>query len=296
MTDRNLFRLLMASGAAALLIATPAQAKDPPPELVRCEESLGTIALVDGDMSGWTQWGLGSPRQLIAALAIESGCFTPHNAASGTPARFLVTAIAGSEEQVDQGIEMAKAGATEALVRSGAAGQVLGRVPGAGALLGAFGGLGGKKKTVAAGLRVVSPANGLTVAAGSGSVKKSTLTFGGAGGWAQSAASASGYAGSRDGQLLAEAFVLAFNQLVAQRSALATAPEPAAPAPAAPATPAAIAAVDTVMRAEPNAAAEELRALRAGTELTPTGERDGLFVRVADNFGTTGWVSVEDLQ
>jgi hypothetical protein len=43
------------------------------------------------------------------------------------------------------------------------------------------------------------------------------------------------------------------------------------------------------------AEAESLRMLRAGSTVSPTGKREGLFVEVADNFGTTGWVSVEDL-
>lgn len=281
------------AATAAALLAVPAQAKDEQPVLVTCSESLGSVALVDGDTAGWNEYGLGSPRALINALAVESGCFTPHNTASGAPARFLITAIAGSQEEVDRGIEMAKAGAAEALVRSGAAARVLGNVPMGGALLGAFGGLGGKRKTYAAGLRVVSPANGMTVAAGSGTVRKASLTFGG-NSWAGNAASASGYNSSKDGQALAEAFILAFNQLVAQRDALAQAPQVAAAA--APVTPGAITAVATTMRASPAASAAEVRALRAGTALVTTGKRDGLFVEVADSFGTTGWVSVEDLQ
>jgi len=296
MTNRTVFLCAMAASAAAILSA-PAQAKSEPPELVTCEASLGSIALVDGDTAGWNEWGLGSPRALINALAAESGCFTPHNAADGAPARFLVTAIAGSQEEVDQGMSLAKAGATEALVRSGAAGTVLSKVPMGGALLGAFGGFGGKKKIVAAGLRVVSPANGMTVAAGSGSVKKSSIKFGNASyGWASNAASAAGYEGSKDGEMLTEAFILAFNQLVAQKAALSSAPEPSMPAPAEPEAPAAIAAIDTVMRASPAEDAAEVREVRAGTELVPTGERQGLFVEVADNFGTKGWVSVEDMR
>lgn len=280
---------------AILASSTAALAADPP-ELVHCDESLGAIALVDGDTAGWNEWGLGSPRALINSLAVESGCFTPHNPADGAPARFLITAIAGSQEEVDQGMELAKAGATEALIRSGAAGSVLSKVPVGGALLGAFGGFGGKKKTVAAGLRVVSPANGLTVAAGSGSVKKSTISFGGSGaGWAQNAANASGYAGSKSGQMLTEAFVLAFNQVIEQRALLADAP--AANGAATPATGSAtIVAVDTTMRSAASAKAEKVRSLRAGTELTPTGQREGLFIEVTDNYGTKGWVSVEDLQ
>ena len=278
---------------AALTVAlgaSPALAKDAPPELAKCQQSLGTIALVDGDTTGWNEWGLGSPRQLVNALAIESGCFTPHNAGSGQPASFLVTLIAGSQEDVDKSIELGKGVATEALVRSGVAGKALGGVPFAGAALGMFGGLGGKKKTYAAGLRVVSPANGLTLASGTGSVKKSSLTFGGAGGWATSAASAAGYQGSKEGKMLTEAFVIAFNNLIAQRAALETVPMAAAPAQAGAAV-----AIDTVLRSGPASDATQLRGLRAGTELTPTGRREGLFIEATDNYGTTGWVSVEDL-
>lgn len=209
------------NGAVAVAADKPAA-----PTLAKCEASLGTIALVDGDLAGWTQYGLGSPRELINALAAESGCFAPHTDMT-KPARFLVTAVAGSAEEVDKSVALGKTVATEALVRSGAAGRMLGGVPFAGAALGMFGGLGGKKKTIAAGLRVVSPATGQAIASGSGSVKKSSLTFGGAGGfgWASSAASAAGYQSSKDGQMLTEAFVIAFNQLVAQRAALASLPQ-----------------------------------------------------------------------
>lgn len=276
--------------AGIACLPTQALAKAEPPQLVSCESSIGSIALVEGDVAGWSEYGLGGPRELINALAIESGCFTPHNAASGQAARFLVTAVAGDAEEVDKSIEMGKTAATEALVRSGAAGSVLTKVPFGGSALGMFGGLGGKKKTVAAGLRVVSPANGMTLASGSGSVKKSTLSFGGASNWADTAANASGYAGSKDGRMLTEAFVLAFNNLVAQRAAM-----DAAPAAATATAGTTSVAIDTKLRASPSATGAVVRSLRKGTELTPTGTREGLFLEVTDNYGTKGWVSVEDL-
>ena len=282
---------MLAAGAMVWAPGAVAKDKEPPVELVRCTESIGSVALVEGDQAGWNEWGLGSPRALLVALASESGCFTIDNPNDTAPARFLVTLIAGSQEEVDKGMELAKGAATEALVRTGAASGLLRGVPGAGAVLGMFGGLGGKKKTVAAGLRVVSPANGLTVAAGQGVVKKSSLSFGGASaGWASTAAGAAGYQGSKDGQMLTEAFVIAFNELVAQRDLMAGAPEVAGAAHGA------VVAADTVMRAAASKDAAEVRALRTGTELEPTGNREGLFVEVKDNFGTLGWVSVEDLR
>lgn len=278
-------------------VSSPAFAKDAPVELARCSESLGTIAVVEGDTQGWSKYGLGSPRELIAALAAESRCFTMHRADDTTPATFLVNVIAGDAEEVDQGLSVAKGLATEGLVRSGAAGQLLSKVPMGGALLGAFGGLGGKKKTVAAGIRVIAPGTGITVASGSGTVKKSTLNFGGtAGAWQQGAAAA-GYAGSKDGKMLTEAFIIAFNGIAAQQANIRAAAVPVAAAASPPVASATITvATDTALLAEPRADAPSVRSLRAGTELKMTGQRQGLFAEAVDNYGTRGWVSVESLQ
>ena len=283
------------AGVMAVTLTPTAAMADDDVELVRCDESLGSIALVDGAGAGWQQWDLGSPRALISRLATESGCFTPH-AGSTEPARFLVTAIAGTEEEVDQGLNIASAAATEALIRSGAASGLLSRVPFGGAAAGLLGGLGGRRTTVAAGLTVVSPSNGQPLATGSGSVSSSSISFrGNRGAWARDISGGTNYADSRNGRKLAEAYIIAFNQLIAQRAALEAAPQAGAAAQAN-AGPAATVAAETTMRAGPSASAAEVRGLRAGTELTPTGEREGLWIEAEDNFGTKGWVSVEDLQ
>ena len=129
--------------AALVAVSTGASAKDEEPALAlsKCDTNYGTIAVVDGDTQGWTKFGLGSPRELVNALALESGCFTPHNPASGEPASFLMNVIAGDKEEVDKSIDLAKAAVTEGLVRSGAVGGLVGNVPLAGPLLGMFGGL-----------------------------------------------------------------------------------------------------------------------------------------------------------
>lgn len=293
MTKSQFISTAVTAFAAMAAIGAPAQAaKSPPVELTHCDASYGTIAVVDGDTQGWDKFGLGSPRELVSAIARESGCFEVHSAASGAPADFLVNVIAGDKEEVDQGVAAAKGLATDAFVRSGAAGQVLGRVPGAGALIGMFGGLGGKKKVVAAGIRVVSPANGQTLVAGTGEVKKSTLSFAGGTPWV-AGANAAGYGASNNGKMLTEAFILAYNNVVAQAGAL-TAVDTSAPAVREQAT--YTVAVDTNLYASADAKAETVRALRAETELVPTGSKAGLFVEVSDKYGTKGWVSVEDLR
>lgn len=96
--------------------------------------------------------------------------------------------------------------------------------------------------------------------------------------------------------MLIEAFIQAFNEVSAQGSVLATAAQSAPVAAIAAASPSATVQVATNMYATPVKTAKVVRALRPQTTLVPTGKRQGLFVEVADNFGTSGWVSVEDLQ
>jgi hypothetical protein len=158
---------------------------------------------------------------MLGALIEQSGCFTLHNPASGRPADFLLSAVVGSKEEIDRSMDLAKGALTEGLVRSGAAGQVLAHVPMGGALFSAFSRFGGKKKTVSAGLRIISPMTGQTLASGSGESSKSFVKIMNASDWA-GAGTLGGYASSSDGKMLTGAFVEAFNALVAQKHALAS--------------------------------------------------------------------------
>ena len=292
-TIASLATIALIASAAGASAPAMAKKKKEAVQLTQCETSLGTIAIVDGDTQGWAEFDLGSPRSLVNSLATQSGCFTPHNMASGQPADFLMNIVGGTSEEVDQSIETAKGLAMDGLVRSGAAGQVLGRVPGAGAIMGMFGGFGGKKKRVAAGIKLLSPMTGQTIVTGQGVVKKSTLDFRGSGAW-NVGAQAAGYGDSKKGKMMTEAFVIAFNEVVAQNATIASVPKATrAAAVQEPAT--ATVAAATSMMAQPSMEATKVRDLRAGTTLTPTGNRDGLFIEVKDNFGTTGWVSVETL-
>jgi hypothetical protein len=283
--------MCLTAAAALALAASPALARDKDDktvELTKCDASYGSIAITDGDQQGWTELKLSSPRALLATLIEKSGCFTLHNPASGKPADFLLSAIAGSKEEIDKSMNLAKGAITEGLVRSGVAGSVISKVPMGGALMGMFGGLGGKKKTVMAGLRIMSPATGQTLITGTGESRKSFIKLMGAGDWA---GNAGGYEGSNDGKMLTGAYIEAFNGLAAQGNVLASL-KPAAPAAAEAYT----VAVDTQLWATPAKTGTALRALRAATTLNPTGAREGLFVEVTDNYGTKGWVSVEDLK
>jgi len=291
----------IASAAAVIAVSTmagsPALAAKGKAEVevMKCDTSHGTIAITDGDTQGWTKFGLSSPRGMLGAIVQESGCFTLHTGADGQPANYLLSAIAGSQEEIDQTMNMAKSALTEGLVRSGAAGTVLSKVPMGGALIGMFGGLGGKKKTITAGLRLMNPANGQTLISGSGQSQKSTINVLSGADWVAASQGQFGqYSSSKDGKMVASAFIEAFNGLASQAGALSAVQQAATPA----STPTAsyTVAVDTKMVNGPGKTASEVRYLRADTKLIPTGNKEGLFVEVTDNYGTKGWVSVEDLR
>jgi hypothetical protein len=286
--------------AIVALAASPAHAKKAAAEVevTKCAAPHGSIAITDGDTQGWTKLGLSSPRAMLGAIVQQSGCFTLHTGADGKPADYLLSAVAGSQEEIDQTFNAAKGALTTGLVHSGAAGAVLGRVPFAGAMLGMFGGLGGKKKTITAGLRLVDPTNGQTMLSGSGQSQKSTISVLSSTDWiAASQGQLGQYGTSADGKMITGAFIEAYNALASQAGALGAAPARAAAAPAAaPAANTYTVAVATKMRAAAASDGAEVRALRADTTLIPTGQKNGLFVEVTDTYGTKGWVSVEDLR
>ena len=193
-------------------------------------------------------------------------------------------------------------------------------MPFGGQALGMLGGFGGKKKTIAAGLRVISPATGQTVVSGSGEQSKTQISLGGFGPggmvasnpWGEAAKAqmasmgygdpyASGYSSSKDGQMLTSAFIVAFNNVVAQRAAL-TAVKPARSRRAGRCRDQRV----HQARLHHGGRYQALRPGRARAKRSapcapappspPAARGQGLFVEVSDAYGTKGWISVEDLK
>ena len=294
----NKYKLVSAIISATAMITTASSplraAGKQAATVTRCDTSYGTIAITDGDTQGWSEFGLSSPRGMLGAIVQESGCFTLHTGSDGQPANYLLSAIAGSQEEIDQTMNAATGLMKSGLVHSGAAGALLTKVPMGGALMGMFGGLGGKKKTISAGLRLMNPANGQTLIAGSGLSQKSTIKVLNSSDWVAASQGQLGqYSSSKDGQMVTSAFIEAYNSLASQGGALAATQQALSAAPTAATY---TVAVITSMRGSPSATGTEVRSLRPDTELTPTGNKEGLFVEMTDNYGTKGWVSVEDLR
>lgn len=199
---------IAATAAVLALLAAPAAAAPKPAafQIAKCASSRGTIAVVEGDMQAWTKYKLGSPRDLLGAMVRQSGCFTVHDAASGRPADFLLSALAGNAASVERSVGSS--------VARTAAGVALSQViPFGGLLMGAFGGK--KKKPVFTGLRVLAPSTGQMLIASTGAPSKAVVSL-------PENKALGAYISTRDGQAISSAFAAAYNGIVAQAGALAT--------------------------------------------------------------------------
>lgn len=308
------------------LVSTPANAgsKHRPIELVKCKETLGTVALIEGEARSWVDKKLGSPKAIIKALVEQSGCFAPYEPDSAQAAQYLLNVVAGDKMEVAKATNLNSDGFTNAAALAqnsgyrsglGTAGDIAGVVPLAGAVVNGLAGMVGigKKNTVVTGLTLIETTENNAVAAGTGLVQKTKLKFHDddtdamalmpEGYWMQSVEIASAdlrYTKKESGREMIQSFVIAYNNMVVQARALGIGRPPVEIVDDASVTddePAPVLAVtDSFLYLEPTRAAETVRAIRPGTALTPIGELSGIFLPVKDAYGLLGWVSVEDLQ
>ncbi len=261
--------LSLATVLAVFAAPMPALAGDDPPiELVRCDESMGTVAVIEGDARSWVDKELGSPVAVIEALARESGCFTPFDINTTGGADYIVSIVAGDQLQVTSATSLtsdrvatAAALAQNSGYRSGfgTAGDVAGMIPLAGAAINGLAGLAGigKKRTVATGLTLIEAASGTALVAGTGQVQDTKLKFHDddddamalmpEGYWMRGMEDATRelrYTRKEDGREMVHGFVQAFNNLVAQARAMGLRQEPAVVEVAPEPEPEAIVAID----------------------------------------------------
>ena len=128
---------------------------------------------------------------------------------------------AGDKEEIDRTVALASN------VGKQAANRLVGGLGGK-ALGGLMGGFGGKKKTLAAALRLINPASGQTLVTGQGESSKTTISIAGLGS-VGSNSTATAYGSNKDGALLVEAFIKAFNAVTQQGAAINTMVPPPAP-------------------------------------------------------------------
>lgn len=306
------FRLAAAAGLAVLAVPAAAQidagrkggiekqraAKTA--ELPTCPKPIGTMGISDPENRWWEGLGLGNPEALLRIYAQKSGCFRLVNRSQrGMAAMQTERSLAASGEMRGGGTigkgQMVQADFTlipnivTANRNKGGNrfGGLLGAfVPGVGGAL--LGGIDVKKRSANVTLEVVNNKSSEEFVT-EGQATKTDVGFGAGGGIFAGgflgAGGASGYADTEIGQVIALAYLDAFNKLVSDLGGL----EAAAGGPQA--ERAVVMKNPGRMFAGPALSAKVIKPLDGGAMLYPTGNKQAGFWEVADELGTKGWVS-----
>lgn len=296
----------LAAALAACLLAAPAaaaaqQANDVPV----CSRNLGSIAVIEPTgQNWWTGQRLPSPAALIKVYVNRSRCFTLVDRGTGMQAMQAERALAASGE-LRGGSNIGKGqvrAADYVLVpdvvsqNRNAGGTNIGGI--VGGLLGnrraaaVVGGINLKRSSADVVLTVTDARSSEQVAMAEGQASKTDVGWRGGGGGiggALLAGGASGYANTEIGQVVAQAYIQAYADLVAQLGGL--------PGDASAAN---VAQAVTMTRpgrllASADGSGAAVRDLEPGMLLYPTGARAGTMWEVEDEVGNRGWVNSTQL-
>lgn len=296
-------RLIQISCAALVgTLAVTSQAKDEEPTIPSCAEPYGSVALTEPSGGGgwWQTYDLENPEALIKYYVTESGCFTLVDRGAGLQMGMNERALnesgglqnganIGGGQLVAADFFLVPDLVADDDDKGGSAiGGLIGGQVG-GSLAGILGGVKTKKLEADTILTLVNARTGVQTVTARGTVEKRDLSIG-VGGLLGVGAGIGTYQDTEIGRIIAVAYATAYTDLInkvqASGGALADAGSP---------TQSYVIALDTAMYAKAERG-DTVRSLREGMNVFPTGNRDGAFMEVKDKFGTTGWVSVEDLQ
>jgi curli biogenesis system outer membrane secretion channel CsgG len=296
---------LAAALAACLLAAPPMARAQQATDVPVCSRSLGTIAVVEPTgHNWWTGQRLASPAALIKVYVNRSRCFTLVDRGTGMRAMQAERALASSGE-LRGGSNIGKGqvrAADYVLVpdvvsqNRDAGGTNIGGL--VGGLLGdrraaaLVGGVNLKRSSADVVLTVTDARSSEQVAMTEGHASKTDVGWRGAGGGiggALLAAGASGYANTEIGQVVAQAYIQAYTDLVAQLGGLPT-----------DASAANVGQAVTMSRPgrllkSAGGADGAVRDLDPGMLLYPTGVKEGTMWEVDDEVGNRGWVNSAQL-
>ena len=288
--------LLFAAALAAS--SSSALAKDEEPSIPTCDTKIGTMAVAEPENNWWTQYNLESPEALIKVYAAECKCFTLVDRGKGLDAAKKERALASDGEmRVGSNIGKGQMKAADYVLVpdvanknansggkhfGGALGGLVGH--GVGAVVG---GVSLKSKTADVVLTLTDVRSTEQVAVVKGHAKKTNLGWGAGGGGyfgRFAAAGASSYANTEIGQVVAMAYLDAFQKLVEELKK--NTPD----AKTANVSQSVTMAKAGTMYEQANNKSKVVRELDAGLTLYPTGEKSGIWWKVSDETGNEGWV------
>jgi curli biogenesis system outer membrane secretion channel CsgG len=307
---RQAFKALLAVAVAATVnfaavdaSAQPRAAASQTPQVPRCTRNLGSISIQDGDThQGWRGMNLQPPAGLLRVVVQQSGCFTVVERGRGLDAALRERELAG-EGNLQRGsnvgggqmraadyVLLADVIAQDNNSSGGGIGAALGGVVG-GRLGGVIGGVGVRSQTAQTTLTLANVRTTESFAA-EGNAQNRNFMWGGVGFLGGGGAGLGGYTDTEIGRVVTVAFIDAYTQLVGQLGVLETGTTAAAAAP----QQSYRTTQRTPLRSAPGGGGEVLRNLPSGATVFPTGEREGMWWRAADENGNEGWVNNDYLE
>ena len=304
-------------GATALAGALPAEAQNRRSGAQRtqdemmasiptCARNLGTIAIADGQADVFRELQLSPPQSLLRAVIQRSGCFTLLDRGAGMSlAQRERDLAAGGDLQRGSNVGGGQIRAADYVLvgevasqnsnsggnaLAGIAGGLLGR---RNAALGAVvGGISTRRSEASTVLSLTDVRTSETVMVTEGYASRNDISWGAggaaAGGSGFGGAVGGGYENTEIGRMVAQAFIQAYADMVAQMGGME--PDAAAAAP----VQTFVVQQATTLRSAPETGSV-VRALPEGLRVYPTGNRDGMWWEIMDDNDNLGWVQNDRL-
>ena len=310
---RKLIAILAACGVAGAW--TPAAADPSQPygmdrnsghqsagdDLPHCTRPIGVAAVKEPDRDWWSPLGLGNPESVLKMFALRSGCLRMVDRNQGLAMRSQEEGLNnGGELQRGSNIGRGQVLAADFFIipdiarqnsdsGGGNIGAAFGRfLPGAAGVI--AGSISVKSQEASTLITLVDARTTEQLYIAQGDAKKTDVGFGGGGGWGgwagYGALAGSGYTNTDIGKVIMAAYYKSFCDLVhymqAQPSNAAAANAPIA---------AERVTEDTAMFSNPDPHSSVVLTLHAGAQVYPTGDRNGVWMKVDDENGNRGWIS-----
>ena len=299
-------RLVSALAASSALVAAAAPAAaqfrqnaPPPTDVPHCSRAIGTASIVPPEREWWHAYGLSSPEQLIKLMAQRSGCLRIVDRGAGLRMRGLERELgesgelqrrsnvgAGQIKAADYTIvpDVVDANANQGGLGAGLGGLIGGRFGAVGAIAG---GLRTQQATARALLTLVNVRTTEQEFVAEGTASKTNVSFGVGGFGSVIGGVGGGYSNTPIGQVISQAYLTAFANLVAymEHDAQPGQAEAAAPVQSY------VVRAPVKMRASAAVSSRTVRTFTPGDTVFPTGRKDGVWWEVDDETGNRGWVT-----
>ncbi|HWF00730.1 MAG TPA: SH3 domain-containing protein [Caulobacteraceae bacterium] len=283
---------------ASLLAAVAAVAAPPPPtDVPHCDRPIGTASIVEPERQWWNEYGLSNPEQLIKLMASRSNCLRLVDRGAGLQMRGVERQLGAQGElqrSSNVGAGQIKAAdytivpdIADANANQGGGGAAIGGLLGRrfGGLGGVVGGIHTQQSTARTLLTLVNVRTTEQEYVAEGTASKTNVSFTGGGFGGMLGGIGGGYSNTPIGQVIAQAYLIAFTDLVDHMRGM----QPGDAAANAPVKSFVVRA-SIPMRSGPAVSARIVRGFAPGDTVYPTGQKNGIWWEVDDETGNRGWV------